>query len=186
MNINHKLSTPIALPALVTGIILLVPLIAMQFTNEVIWTLSDFMIAGTLLFGTGLTYKLTTKKTGQMMYRMAVGFALFSMLFLTWVNLAVGIIGSEDHFANLIYFAVIGVGIIGTIIARFRSSGMSLTMFLMAFVQTLVTVFVLLTGMYHLPNSSIFEVLSINGVFITLFIISALLFRYNAKNQVPH
>ena len=37
--------------ALATGLILLVPLLATQFTSEVNWTLLDFATAGTLLFG---------------------------------------------------------------------------------------------------------------------------------------
>lgn len=37
--------------ALVTGLLLLVPLVAMQFTDEVRWNLADFVVAGALLFG---------------------------------------------------------------------------------------------------------------------------------------
>ena len=36
-------------------ILLLVPLIAMQFTEEVNWSVFDFMIMGTLLFALGAT-----------------------------------------------------------------------------------------------------------------------------------
>lgn len=53
--------------ALATGLILLVPFLAMQFTDEVAWTLSDFVIAGTLLFGTGLTYVLVARKTEKLL-----------------------------------------------------------------------------------------------------------------------
>ena len=35
-------------------VLLCIPLVAMQFTNEVNWTFSDFAIAGGLLLGTGL------------------------------------------------------------------------------------------------------------------------------------
>lgn len=38
---------------LAVAVLLCIPLLAMQFTNEVIWTLSDFLIAGILLLGTG-------------------------------------------------------------------------------------------------------------------------------------
>jgi hypothetical protein len=41
---------------LATAFILLIPLLAMQFTDEVAWDLADFVIIGTLLLGTGLTY----------------------------------------------------------------------------------------------------------------------------------
>ncbi|MGK7368692.1 MAG: hypothetical protein ACNS64_00650, partial [Candidatus Halalkalibacterium sp. M3_1C_030] len=64
MNTDRNLTQTVAILALITGSLLLIPLIAMQFTDEVVWTLSDFIFAGTLIFGTGLTYKLLTKKTG--------------------------------------------------------------------------------------------------------------------------
>jgi hypothetical protein len=41
------------------------------------------------------------------------------------MNLAVGIIGSEDNPANLMYGGVLAVGIIGAIIARFEPHGMA-------------------------------------------------------------
>ena len=95
--------------ALATGFLLLLPLLAMQFTNEVVWDLADFIVAGVLLFGTGLTYKLAAIKVGNIVYRSAVGLALTAAFILIWVNGAVGIIGSENNDANLMYGGVIGV-----------------------------------------------------------------------------
>jgi uncharacterized membrane protein len=51
--------------ALVTAAILAIPLVAMQFTDEVDWGLSDFIIIGALLLGTGLMYELIVKKIGN-------------------------------------------------------------------------------------------------------------------------
>lgn len=183
MNADNSLFKSITYMAITTGALLLIPLIAMQFTDEVVWTLFDFIFAGTLLFGTGLTYKLITRKSGEIAYRFAVGFALFAGLFLIWSNGAVGIIGSENNDINLLYFLVIFVGIIGAFIARFRSNGMSLTMFAMAIAQALVAVIALFTGMQHLPYSSVYEILAVNGFFIMLFVVSAMLFRYAAEEQ---
>ena len=95
--------------ALATGFLLLLPLLAMQFTNEVVWDVADFIIAGVLLFGTGLTYKLAAIKVGNIVYRSAVGLALTAAFILIWVNGAVGIIGSENNDANLMYGGVFGV-----------------------------------------------------------------------------
>jgi len=47
--------------ALATALLLLIPLVAMQFTQEVVWTLSDFVFAGILLFGAGLTFVLIAR-----------------------------------------------------------------------------------------------------------------------------
>ena len=52
----------------------------MQFTTEVTWTLSDFVVAGVLLFGTGLTYALVARKGSTTVYRVAVGVAVLAMM----------------------------------------------------------------------------------------------------------
>lgn len=183
MDTDHNLYQSIGLMALITGLLLLIPLTAMQFTDEVVWTLSDFILAGTMLFGTGLTYILITRKSGEIIYRIAIGFALFTGLFLIWVNLAVGIVGSEDNPANLLYFAVIATGIIGSLIARFNKQGMATTMFSMAFVQALIAAIVLAGGYYQTPPESVIHILSVNGFFITLFVVSGLLFRYGIQGK---
>ncbi len=80
--------------ALGTALILLVPLLAMQFTDEVAWDLTDFAIIGTLLFGTGLAYELATRKVSNIKYRVAVGIVLAAALLLVWIELAVGLFGT--------------------------------------------------------------------------------------------
>lgn len=183
MKTDRKFYQSIALLALATGFILLIPLTAMQFTDEVVWTLSDFIFAGTLLFGTALTYKLTTRKSGEIAYRVAVGFALFTGLFLIWANGAVGIIGSENNEINVLYYGVIFIGIVGAFMARSRSQGMALTMFAMAIAQGLIAIIALFTDMAEAPGSSVFEILGVNGFFIMLFVVAALLFRHAAQEQ---
>ncbi len=54
--------------ALATAFILLLPLLAMQITEEVVWDLADFAVDGALLFGTGLTYELVARKGGTLAY----------------------------------------------------------------------------------------------------------------------
>jgi len=115
-----------------TACILLLPLIAMQFTDEVAWSPADFAVAGILLLGAGLTYLWVAGKGSDVMYRIAVGVAVAAGLLLVWMNLAVGLIGSEDNPANLMYVGVLSVGIIGALIARFQSAGMVRTMVAMA------------------------------------------------------
>lgn len=184
MKTKSKLYELIAAPALLTGILLLLPLMGMQFSVEVKWTLLDFIIAGMLLFGTGFTYKLITKSSSGILYRIAVGFALFSGLFLIWVNLAVRLIGSENSSANLMYYGVIAIGIIGAIIGRFKAKKMKQTLFAMAGTQALIAIVALFNGMHQIPKSSVTEVLGVNGLFITLFGIAALLFRYADQQQL--
>ncbi|GHO46053.1 hypothetical protein [Ktedonospora formicarum] len=162
---------------LVTALILLLPLVAMLFTDEVSWGPVDFAVAGVILIGTGLTYELITRKASNIVYRLALGLALATASFLVWANLAVGLIGSEGELANLMYIGVLAVGIIGSLIARFQSRGMTLALFVTALAQVLVTVIALIVGMYRYLGSSVSEILMVNGFFIVLWVGSALLFR---------
>ena len=79
---------------LTSVIILLIPLIAMQFTDDVNWTLSDFFIAGVLLLGIGLMCELALRKINNTKYRIAICVALLVVLLLIWAELAVGIFGT--------------------------------------------------------------------------------------------
>lgn len=170
----------VATLAAVTLAILLIPLVAMQYTNEVVWTVSDFIFAGTMLFGTGLSYKLITMKASSFSYKLAVGLALFSGLFLLWANLAVGLIGSEDNPFNLVYFVVLAVGLIGSTLARFRSKGLMWTLYAMAISQGVITILALYLGMQDLPHSSVAEILGVNALYIFLYVLSAFFFRHAA------
>ncbi len=77
----------------ITGL-LLIPLVAMQFTNDVNWSLSDFAVAGFLLFGTGLACEFSLQNIRKTTYRLAICGGLLLLLCLLWLELAVGIFGS--------------------------------------------------------------------------------------------
>lgn len=78
----------------VAGLLLLLPLVAMQFSNEVNWSVSDFVIAGILLFGTGGLIELVIRKINQISLRVWVILGILLVLFLVWAELAVGIFGT--------------------------------------------------------------------------------------------
>ncbi|TFG52494.1 MAG: hypothetical protein E4H37_05830 [Gemmatimonadales bacterium] len=164
------------------ALILLLPWVAMQFTDEVAWDLADFAVFGALLIGVGVTYELAARMTGNTAYRAAVGVALAAAFLLVWVNGAVGIIGSEDNNANLMYGGVLGVGIIGAVLARFRPHGMARALFAMALAQAVVAVIALIAGSGS-PGSGPLEIVGLNGFFIVLFVGSALLFRKAARGR---
>jgi hypothetical protein len=87
---NKRLSIIVA----AVGGLLLIPAIAMQFTEEVQWSPSDFVIAAFLLLSCGLLCELVlrkVKKTGQRLILCAVVLFIF---FLVWAEMAVGIFGS--------------------------------------------------------------------------------------------
>ena len=74
-------------------LLLLIPLIAMQYTNEVNWGPFDFLIAAVLLFSIGLIieFLIRAKKPG---YRTILAVVLLLLIILFWAELAVGIFGS--------------------------------------------------------------------------------------------
>jgi hypothetical protein len=74
--------------------LLLIPLIAMQFTDEVNWTPLDFAFAGILLLATGLIFDLVIRKVKNIKYRIAILIILLLGLFLIWAELAVGVFGT--------------------------------------------------------------------------------------------
>ncbi len=75
-------------------LLLLIPIIAMQFTDEVKWTLFDFLVAAVLLLSAGLTIDFIIRKVKRTKYRIALIVALLAILFLIWAELAVGIFGT--------------------------------------------------------------------------------------------
>jgi hypothetical protein len=180
--------------AAVVALLLLVPFLAMHFhwqvpdpgspaLEEVNWSLADFVVAGTLLFGSALTYELVARKGGTTAYRVAVAIACASALLLIWVNLAVGIIGSEDHPANAMYLGVFATVFLGAARARVEPRAMSRVMTATAIAQALVPLIAF--TIWRPPiDSGVVEVLGVNALFIVLWTASALLFRQAASFPV--
>jgi len=75
-------------------LLLLIPLIAMQFIDEVNWTLLDFVVAGVLLLATGLICELVIRKVNKIEHRIAICLTILTALLLIWAELAVGIFGT--------------------------------------------------------------------------------------------
>jgi len=113
-------------------------------------------------------------------YRFAIGLALIASLLLIWLSLGVGIIGADGDPANLMYFGVIAVGIIGAAVTRLRPSGMARALLAMAIVQALIASIALVMGL-GLPYSGPAETILLNGFFIAMFVIAAWLFKRAAR-----
>lgn len=76
------------------AIILLIPLIAMQFSEVVNWSLFDFIIATTLLSGTGLLCEFVLRRVKEKNHRIIFCVINLAILILVWIELAVGIFGT--------------------------------------------------------------------------------------------
>jgi hypothetical protein len=172
----------VARVVIAASLILMVPWLAMRVTDQMDWGLADFALAGALLVGAGLLYELAAGHGDSLAYRAAVAIALAAALLLVWMNLAVGIIGSEDNPANVMYIGVLAVAGIGAVLGRFRTRGMAYAMFATAVAQGLVAAIALIFGL-GAPGSGPLEILALNGFFAGLFTGSALLFRHAAREE---
>lgn len=79
---------------LTLAILLLIPLIATQFTDEVNWSVADFVVAGALLLGTGVLCELVMRKIKKLKHRIIIIAGILTALLLIWLELAVGIFGT--------------------------------------------------------------------------------------------
>ena len=73
-----------------TGALLLIPLLAMQFTTEVNWGPEDFVIMGILLFGLASLFVLIARRL-QLKRRRLVGIIFVIAFLYIWAELGVGI-----------------------------------------------------------------------------------------------
>lgn len=182
MKTNDAVYRPMAGVVLATAVLLAVPLMAMQVTDEVAWTGGDFLFAAVMLLGVGTTYVLATRGGRSTVFRWAVGVGLAAALGLVWVNGAVGLIGDEGNPANLMYGGVLAVALIGSIVARLRPRGMAWAMFAAAGAQALVTIIALAYGL-GAPVTDAVELLGGNGLFMALWVWSGGLFLVAANHS---
>ncbi len=167
---------------LVAGL-LITPAIAMRFSDEVQWTTSDFVFAGVVLIGAGVIAELAVRASGDWSYRIGAGLAVLASVLLIWVNGAVGIIGSENEPANLLYLAVIAAAFVGAVAARFRAGGLSLAMTCAAALHAAIGVLAVLRGWGEGSERWLHPIIVTSIVFCALWLGSACLFRRAARTN---
>lgn len=164
--------------------LVLTPLVAMQLQAPgVNWTLSDFIFAIVMIGGAGVLFELAARASGSWAYRGGASLALVASFLLVWINGAVGIIGSEDNPANLVFGVIILMAIAGTITARAQASGMARAMTVAASAQAIVGLIVFAKGIAaNEPPGAVGMLVLIEG-FALLWVGSALLFRKAARSE---
>ncbi|MEQ8518447.1 MAG: hypothetical protein RLN79_14235 [Cytophagales bacterium] len=78
----------------IVALLLLIPLVAMQLSDEVNWTINDFIVMALLLSGFGILADLVLRKVRKISLRIIAFIAIFSVFVLVWAELAVGIFGT--------------------------------------------------------------------------------------------
>ena len=159
------------------ALLLSLPWIAMRLTDEVDWSPRDFAVFGTMLFVACSAYELATRTTGNRAYRAGAGLAVAAGFLLVWVDLAVGIVGSEANPANLMFAGVPVVAMAGAAIARGRPRGMACALAATALAHVSVAAFALLRASGDLPRLA-----ALSGFFVALWLGSAWLFRMAVRS----
>ena len=158
--------------------LLLLPAIAMQLGAEgVHWTMLDFVVMGMLLALACGLYELGAWISGNLAYRAGFGLAVLTGFLTIWVNLAVGMLGSEDNIANLMFLGVLAVAGVGAMVARFRSSGMARVMAATAVAQLLVVAAAMTAGGFELRE------LTLTATAALPWLLAATLFQKAATDQ---
>jgi hypothetical protein len=97
MKTSKTLYRSAARVALGVAFILSLPLVAMLFTDEVVWSLADFAVAGVLLAAIGVALELAVKKAGNL--PTAIGIAA--------VGVAAAIVGKADDAPGLVLLGIV-------------------------------------------------------------------------------
>lgn len=155
--------------------LMIVPVVVLRAIHGYEWDPGDAVFLLILVSGIGLALEVAARVSDRIAYGAGLGLAILAGLLQIWVNLAVGIIGSEDEPINLIYAAVIAVCLIGSVIAGFGARGMARTMVAAAVAQSAVFVVALGAGFGFTGPITIF--------FVSLWLICAWLFQRAAAER---
>jgi len=89
--VTTSLSRATLTVVVLTAVLLMVPLVAMQFTSEVTWGAGDFVVAGILIFGAAMSYWLGARRSRSARHRLALAVLILIALGVVWAELAVGL-----------------------------------------------------------------------------------------------
>jgi hypothetical protein len=126
--------------------LILTPLVAMQFTNEVNWDETDFIFAAVIFGIVGGLIELAVRKSANWYFRFGAMFAVLAGFMVIWSNLAVGMIGNENNPVNLWFGAVLMIAITGSILSHLRPHIMATAMFAAGTVQIAIGTFAGILG----------------------------------------
>jgi hypothetical protein len=156
--------------------LLMVPLVAMQFTDEVNWDLADFAVFGVMLTVTCLGFDFLNGRSRNLAYQLAVGVGLMTGFLLVWVSLAVGLIGAANDDANLMYGGVLAIAVCGAVMARWQATGMARALIATAVAQAVAALIALGAGLGRTGPDWPQTILVLTTIFCAMWLISAGLF----------
>ncbi len=152
----------------------LLPLLAMQFTDEVNWTAFDFVFWAGMLLVACTAYEVVSRMSPNRAYRAGVGVAVVTGFLVVWVNGAVGMIGDEDNAWNLLFLVALVAGALGALLCWFRPAGMAWSLYATAAIHGAVALVALVAGWDM--RGAVFAL-----CFVLPWLLSAGLFRLAAR-----
>jgi hypothetical protein len=165
--------------AIIIALVLMIPLVA-----NWPWTAFDFVFASILFFGAAFAYEMVARIGDSTTYRLAVGLAVAAGVLLIWINGAVGIIGDEGNSATLMYWGVIAIGLISTLMAHFEPRKMTRAMLTTAFAQFIIPLIALVFWKPQITETpGVLGVFILNTFFVLIWIGSATLFRNSSLTK---
>lgn len=148
--------------------LMVLPILPERLSGEVPWQADDFAFLALLLLLAGVAFEIAARTPPPRAFRIAVLIAVAAGLVQLWLNVAVGIIGSENNPANWLFAAPIAVALLGACFARLEPLGMKRAMFAAAVAQALVLIAALFAARAFPAPATVF--------FVALWLTSAWLF----------
>lgn len=122
-------------PWILSALVLATAGLAMRFTDQVQWSPFDFVAAATLVLGACVLLELAARRGRQRLYVLGVALGVGTALVLTWVTLAVGVLGSEREPANAMFLGVVAFGGVAAVAAWGREGALAWAMAMTAALQ---------------------------------------------------
>ena len=160
--------------------LLAAPFVAMRFTSEVNWGLGDFIFAGLMLAALCGLVELAVRRSSKAVYRWALALAGLGAFAVIWVNLAVGIVASEDNAYNVVFMAIIVVTAAASALVRLNPHAMARIMPLTAVALLVALGIGQMLGSDEQHSTRLAEWTGVT-LFAGMFAASALLFRDSAE-----
>ena len=169
MNQLAKTMLRVALGALAVW---MVPVVAAQFVEDWHWGVGGFVRVYLLFFLTGMAIALIARRMDAWSYKLGVGVALVAGFALGWSNMVH--VADSGNPANLWYYSVLVVGLVGACLARLKAPGLARTLFVMAATLALIAAMLPSGAPPYLARNMAIG----HAVNVVLFTASGLLFRH--------
>jgi len=125
-----------------------------------------------------------TARKGRIAYRGGLALALAAGVVEIWINLAVGLVGSEDDPVNQGFYLVVAAAGACAFTARLSPDGMARAMLATAGLQALLGLAVATApSTARIEPMGALGVLALSGLFTALWLASACLFRIGARHS---